>query len=149
MSIVFNGALYIHGALGCSPKSPYIDPPRNSTSESFKSSPKNVIIFILVYIWYLLTVMDHLSLFLTQSLPIHRTNAHKRSFMVELARLWNSLPLGIRGLSSLGSFKVRLFKHLMSAQSSGWVGLSGFWCFLCAVNFSFLFKSIPWSFIYF
>ena len=52
------------------------------------------------------------------SLPKPRTNFLKRSFMYSGASLWNSLPVELRTINSLGVFKKSVKRHFTSLGSS-------------------------------
>ena len=49
-------------------------------------------------------------------IPIHRTEAYSRSFAVSAARLWNSIPDGIREKRTLHAFKNEYREHLFKSQ---------------------------------
>lgn len=56
---------------------------------------------------------DELALFV---IPSTRTEPYKRSFEVSAARAWNSLPLTIRKIDSLETFKNSLNKYLLEQE---------------------------------
>lgn len=49
-------------------------------------------------------------------IPSHRTACYRHSFLLSALYFWESLPVLVRGASSLEVFKVRLFEHLLALE---------------------------------
>ena len=49
--------------------------------------------------------------------PSSRTSYYENSFTISSAKLWNELPLDIRSISALNTFKNTLKAHLFKNQS--------------------------------
>lgn len=55
------------------------------------------------------------------SIPLHRTECYRKSFLISSFYLWNSLPTNIRLSPSIESFKIQVYNHFLSIERSNFL----------------------------